>query len=94
MQIIPLKSSPNQSLTTVIDGRYLTISLRTLTSGLYFDLLIDQTPIVQSVLCLNGVRLIRGISTGYSGDFMFVDTEGNEDPSYLGLGGRFALVAI
>lgn len=94
MQTIPLTAVPNQTLTTIVNEIYLTINLRTLDTGLYFDLLINNVVICQSVLCLHGGLLVRGTYQGYAGDFMFVDTQGNEDPVYTGFPDRFLLVAV
>lgn len=94
MQTVALSAVPNQSLTSVVDGQYVTIELRTLETGIYFSLVKNNIPIVQSVLCLNGVKLVRDTYRDYIGDFLFIDMEGNADPVYSGLGGRFQLVAV
>lgn len=94
MQVIPLAQSPNQTLTAVVNGVYVTINLRTQTTGLYFDLLVNNVAIIQSVLCLTGTKLVRDSYLGYAGDFMFIDLQGNDDPVYTGFNDRFQLVAI
>ena len=53
--------------------------------------------IVCGVLCENLNRIVRSLYLGFSGDFVFFDTQGGNDPQdpiYTGLGSRFVLVYL
>lgn len=93
-QVIPLAATPNQILKAVLGGQYCTIRLYTLSVGLFIDVLVDEAPVVQGVICLNQNRLIRYDYLGFIGDLVFVDTQGNQDPEYLGLGSRYHLLYL
>lgn len=46
------------------------------------------------VLCRNRVYLVREAYLGFRGDLAFVDTAGNDDPQYAGLGTRWPLLYL
>lgn len=94
MLTIPLLAEPSQTLTTTIGGQYCEISVYTLTTGLYLDLSINGTAIIQGALCLNTVQLVGQTYLGFVGDLMFMDTQGSSDPDYTGLGSRFLLIYL
>ena len=94
MQVIPLAATPNQTMKCVLGGQYCTIRLMTTSAGLLIDVLVDESPIVQGVLCLDQNRLIRYAYLGFIGDLVFVDTQGNQDPEYSGLGSRYHLLYL
>lgn len=93
-QVIPLAATPNQTLKAVLGGQYATIRLYTTTVGLFIDVSVDESPIVQGVLCLNQNRLIRYAYLGFIGDLVFVDTQGSQDPDYSELGSRYHLLYL
>lgn len=92
IQLIPIISTPAQSFTIQLNSQNCAISLYQKNTGLYFDLAINDTPIIQSMLCLNLVGLVREAYLGFVGQLAFVDTNGNSDPTYDGLGSRYQLV--
>jgi hypothetical protein len=92
VQTIPIIPTPAQSFTIQLNSQNCEISLYQKNTGLYFDLVIDGNPIVQSMLCLNLVGLVRETYLGFVGQLAFVDTKGNSDPTYDGLGSRYQLV--
>lgn len=91
-QIIPVIATPNQTLTSQLAGQACRVNLYQKTTGLYVDLFVNNAPIVQGVIALNGVRIVRDAYRGFSGDLAVCDTAGSQDPSYEGLGNRFQLV--
>jgi len=93
-QVIPLAATPNQTLKCVLGGQYCTIRLMTTSAGLLIDILVDEAPVVQGVLCLDQNRLIRYPYLGFVGDLVFVDTQGSQDPEYSGLGSRYQLLYL
>lgn len=90
-ETIPLSATPSQTLTTTVGAQTCRINVYQKRTGLFFDLFLADTPIAQGVVCLNKTRLVRAPYTGFVGDFSFVDTQGNADPDYTGLGSRFVL---
>ena len=62
---------------------------------LYLDLLLDGEPIVTTRICSNTTRLLQDAGyLGFVGDFTFVDTQGDDDPQYSGLGARWQLIYL
>lgn len=94
MNIIPIKATPNQTFKVVLAGQYCRINLYTLSTGLYLDLLVNNSPITQGQLCINDVILIREEYLGFIGDLIFNDTQGASDPDYAGLGSRYRLLYL
>lgn len=91
-QIIPLKAVPNQKATLLLASQLTKLSLYTMPDGrMYMDVLLNDQPVVTGVICQNNNRIVRNAYFGYSGDFVFQDTQGSIDPSYSGLGTRFQL---
>lgn len=88
MQLIPLQSSPSQQLQVVLGGQNCQISVYTKTTGLYVDLNVNGTDITVGTIARDGVTLIPTYS-GFIGNLMIFDTQGNSDPTYDGLGSRY-----
>lgn len=94
MRTIPLQAVPSQSLSVVLSSQNCQINIYQKTTGVYLDLFMDNAPIVTTKLCRDRVRLVRQEYLGFIGDLAVVDTQGKSDPSYEGLGSRFALVYL
>lgn len=92
---MPLNAIPAQNFNTVLAGQNCTISVYQKTTGVYMDLISNGTPITKAVRCVEGARLLldRGY-LGFIGDFGFIDTQGNSDPVYTGLGSRWQLLYL
>jgi hypothetical protein len=91
MMTVPIQPLPNQTLQVQLANQACTINLVQNAYGLFFDLFVGNTPIVQGVICENANRLVRNVYFGFIGDFAFQDTQGNSDPVYAGLGTRYLL---
>ena len=93
MIVIPLSPVPSQTLSIALGGKNYEIIVYTLgeQNKLYFDLYNQGAPIIKCVLCHDRVKLIQLAYLGFSGDLTFVDTQGQDDPIYSGLGSRFLL---
>lgn len=61
-------------------------------TGLFFSIAVDEVFIIRSVLCENINPLILYNYLKFTGNLFFVDTEGNSDPDFTGLGDRYLLV--
>lgn len=98
MKVVPLQAVPSQQLTIGLNGQNCSINVYQKTTGLYFDLYLDNAPISIGVRCLNCARLLEDRQyAGFIGDFMFVDTQSptgvlaGTDPTYTGLGSQYEL---
>lgn len=91
MQIIPLTSVPSQRLSIVLNQQNCAISVYTLSTGLYLDLVLEGTLIISAMICRDRVRMVRQPYLGFAGNIAFIDTQGRDDPDYSGLGKRFLL---
>lgn len=92
IQFIPISPSPSQTFTIQLGTQNCRINLNQKSTGLFFDLFIDESPVVQSMICLNLVGLVRESYLGFVGQLAFVDVQGNSDPYYTGFGTQFLLV--
>jgi len=92
MLIIPTEPNPGYTFRTRLNDQDVGLRIYQKSTGLYIDVILDTVAIVTGVLCRNRVITIRQEYLGFEGDLVFVDTQGNEDPYYTGLGERFKLV--
>jgi hypothetical protein len=58
------------------------------------DLTVNGNPIMQGVPCLFGNKMVGYSYLGFRGDLVFLDNDGQSDPFYDGLNGRFLLYYI
>ena len=91
-QSIALSQVPSQTLTIQLGTQQCTINVYQKSTGLYLDLKVAGTQILNTMLCLDRVALIRESYLGFIGQLFFVDTQGTDDPYYTGFGTRFILV--
>lgn len=94
MQIVPLRAIPNQTLQVQLNGQACTINVFQFRYGLFITVEVGAQLIIASVICKNLVVIVRDAYLGFSGDFVFVDTQGTSDPVYTGLGSRYQLVYL
>lgn len=91
-QLIPLTQVGSQTFTILLSSQQCNINVYQLSTGLYCDIVANQTNIVTTMLCLNLVGLVREAYLGFTGQLFFFDTQGTSDPDYSGLGTRYQLV--
>jgi hypothetical protein len=94
MQSVPLQKAPSQIVQIVLDGQNVRVSLAQKSQGLFVTINADGVDVVQSVLARNNVPLNCREYAGLSGNLLFVDGRGSDDPHYSGFGDRFALVYL
>lgn len=92
MLIVPLQPVPLQTLYIALSAQSCQINVRTRLTGLFLDLYVRNSPIVEGVICENANEIVRDAYLGFQGDLAFYDTQGLSDPVYTGLGTRFLLV--
>jgi hypothetical protein len=85
---------PAQALTVQLNGQYVQVNIRQLSTGLFADVLLSNSPVAQGVVCEDRCRIVRAPYTGFVGDLAFADTQGSDNPSWPGLGTRFQLLYL
>jgi hypothetical protein len=91
MLVIPLTDAYSQTLTVQLAGQGCKISLYQKSTGMFCDLYVNDVLIIGGVICENINRIVRSLYLGFTGDLIFVDTQGSSDPSSPGLGTRYLL---
>ncbi len=94
MQIIPLLQEDSQSLSVVLAQQNCKLNIYQKSMGLFLDLLVNGSPIIQTKICRDRVKLVRYPYLGFIGDLCFMDTEGVDDPQSTGLGSRWVLMYL
>lgn len=99
MQPVPLQPVPNQTTQIVLASQNCQMNVYQAPAGLFMDVSVNDELIIGGVICQNLNRIVRSIYLGFSGDFVFQDTQpdpvnGPSDPSYSGLGSRFQLIYL
>lgn len=91
MITISLEAVKEQTVNVALNQQQCAIRLVQRDSGVYMDLNLNGDPIMQGVPCWYANKMVRYPYLGFSGDLVFLDTQGTSDPDYTGLGGRFKL---
>lgn len=94
MMTIPLSATPSQALSVILGGQNCQINVYQKTTGLYVDLFVNNSPLVQGAIARNAVRIVRHAYVGFIGDLAFLDTQGESDPDSTGLGARYQFVYL
>jgi hypothetical protein len=95
MLLIPLQATPNQTLAVTLARQAAQLALRQNGRNIYFDLLLAGSYVVRSRICRDRQRLLLDAKyRGFVGDFLFVDTQGVNNPQFAGLGSRYQLVYL
>lgn len=95
MLTVPLAPVPSQNFNVQLDNQNCQMSVYTLTTGLYMDLSVNNVVIATARILLDGARALQDCQyTAFVGDFILVDTQGEDDPVYTGLGTRWQLVYL
>lgn len=85
---------PNQTLQAQLGTQPTILNIYQYTYGMFMDVYIGPTPIITGVICENLNRIVRDAYLGFSGDFIWNDTQGTSDPIYTGIGTRFQLIYL
>ena len=92
VQTIPLRPVAAQEFNVVLGQQACTLKIYQKSAGLFMDVYLSGKPLIVGVLCRDRSRIIRSQYLGFAGDMYFVDTEGEQDPYYAGLGSRWVLM--
>lgn len=96
-RIIPLVAQPSQTLAAILDGQAVQLAFRQNGDNLFMDVRLDGEPIVLTRVCRDRqLILLDARYHGFKGDFIFLDTQGSQQPNYLGLApdGRYLLAYL
>lgn len=88
---IPLNAVPSQVLSVQLGAQSCRIGVRQRRTGIFVDLYVQDTPIALGMKAIDRKFLVRAAYTGFIGDLFFVDTQGEQDPYFTGLGSRWQL---
>lgn len=94
MLIVPLQATPNQAVRVQLNGQNSQINVYQKDQGLFLDLLVDNAPMVMGVICQRDNRIVRDAYLGFSGDLIWGDLQGTDDPFYTGIGTRYLLAYL
>lgn len=94
MQSVPLQPVPSQSTKVVLGGKNCQILVYQKPQGVFVDINADGSDIVTGVIARDAVPLVCRGYAGFAGNLLFIDSQGSADPSYEGLGDRWALVYL
>lgn len=94
MLIIPTDPVQSRTFSIQLADQSCFIKLYQKSTGMFFDLSVAGVPKVQGKIIRNRVKLVRQPYLGFSGDIAFMDTVGNDDPDYTGLGSRFLMMYL
>lgn len=94
MQNIPLQPVPTQATKVVLGGQNVQLLIYQKPQGVFVDINADGVDIVVGIVARDAVPLMCRNYMGFIGNLLFVDTQGNSDPTYDGLGSRFSLVYL
>lgn len=91
---IPLQAVPSQTVKTVLNGQNCQITVYQKAQGLFVDVNLSGVDISLATIARDAVPLVSRDYAGLSGNLLFVDTQGANDPDYTGLGSRYSLVYL
>lgn len=94
MLIVPLNPVPSQLTSVLLSNQACQVKVYQKSYGLYIDVYLNNTLIIAGVICQNKNRILRSVYLGFAGDFIFIDNQGDANPDYTGLGGRFSLAYL
>jgi len=89
MQLVSLKPVPSQTLNVALGSQQCSLKVYQRFYGLYVDLYVNNALVIGGVVGQNLNRIVRSTYLNFVGDFIFVDSQGLDDPAYSDLGSRF-----
>lgn len=89
--VIPLVAVPSQTLAVTLGNQRVRLAVYEKAFGLFVDVYVNDALTIGGVAARNLTYIVRSAYLGFAGDLFFHDTQGTEDPTYTGLGGRFLL---
>ena len=95
MLVIPLSAIPAQRFQVVLDNQNCTITIKEREGYCYFSLMVNDTEVVNNVICLAGNNLVPYNNQYFVGSLFFIDKNGYYDvPRYELFNTRFKLLYV
>lgn len=95
MLSVPLAPVPSQTLAIILNGQNCNLAVYTERTGIFMDVTVNGVTIADTRVLLDGARVLQDEQyKPFVGDFVMVDTQGELDPVYTGLGSRWQLVYL
>ena len=94
MLTVPLQPIPAQVCKVVLGGQNCQINVYQKSQGLFVDVAVDTTEIAAARIARDIDPIVSRTYSGFIGNLLFIDTQGNSDPTYAGLGSRFVLLYL
>lgn len=94
MLIVPLQAVPSQQVSVVLNNQNCQFNVQQRNSAVFIDVLVNNSPIIQGVICQNKNKIVRDAYLGFIGDVAFIDNQGDTNPEYTGLGSRYSLAYL
>jgi hypothetical protein len=94
MQTISVQALPNQTLNVQLGSQAVTLNIYQQMFQLAMDVVSGGDLVASCIPCLNLNRIVRYAYLGFSGDFVWFDTQGTDDPVYTGVGARWQLLYL
>jgi hypothetical protein len=94
MLTIPLNKVANQTLSVILAGQNCTLNIYAKLDNLFCDVGLNGSPIVTAVICQNLNFIVCRNYSSFAGNLMFIDTQGESDPNFDGLGDRYQLLYL
>ena len=95
MLTVPLYPVPSQTLSVILANQNVNLSVYAENTGLFIDVELDNQVIALSRVLEDGARVLQDCQyKDFVGDFVIVDTQGELNPIYTGLGTRWQLVYL
>lgn len=89
---IPLSATASQTIKVILNQQSVRLDVYQRSTGLFMNVWLNGTQVVAGAICQNLNPVVHADYLGLGGDFIFVDTQGSNDPTYDGLGSRYVLV--
>lgn len=94
MLSVPLQPVPAQVSKVVLGGQNCQINIYQKPQGIFVDITADDVEIVTGTVARDIAPLVSRTYTSFVGNLLFIDTQGDSDPSYSGFGSRFAMIYL
>lgn len=91
---IPVSTTASQTFNVIISGTVFRLDIYQRSTGLYMNVWVSGTRVVAGAICQNLNPVMHADYLGLGGDFVWVDTQGYDDPTYDELGSRYILTFL
>jgi len=103
MLIVPLQTTPSQSVQVTLANQNVALDVYQKSTGLFINVYLNGALLIGGVICQNLNRIVRSLYFGFVGDFAWVDVHGTtdangvslgSDPVYTGIGTQYFLAYL